>query len=131
MNRILGIDYGTKYIGLALSDQSQKMAFPDAILENRFAKIKKTISNLIKEKNVSRIVIGLPKDYNGKANQLTKEVLNFTEKIKKEFNLPVGFIDERFTSANVRRIFGKNAQSHNKAACLILETYLRKQKNKN
>lgn len=132
MSRVLGIDYGTKYIGLALSDKDKKMAFPLEIIENKLNKIKKEIQSLIKEKDISEIVIGLPKDAKGEPNELTKKVLNFSEKLKKEFSLPVYFIDERFTSAEIRKLYaGKKIATHAKAACLILDSFLSRLKIKN
>lgn len=132
MSRILGIDYGTKHIGLALSDEQKKIAFPFGIVENKFVKIKKEISSLIKEKNVAEIVMGLPKDTAGLANELTEKVLKFSEGLKKVFFLPVHFIDERFTSAEIRKAYGeKKIATHAKAACLILDSYLRQLKTKN
>lgn len=126
-SRILAIDYGKKHIGLAHSDEEQKFAFPFKIIQNRkFSEVKKGLQKIIKEKNISEIVVGLPKTFKGEPHKIAKEVINFAQKLEKEFNLPIHFEEERFTSAQARKIHGLKSENHAIAASFILENYLSK-----
>lgn len=128
MSRILAIDYGRKNIGLAFSDEERKFSFPYKVVENKFSEFKKIVQEIIKEKNISEIVIGLPKTLKGELHEIAEDIFKFTKKLKKEFNLPVHFGEERFTSAQARRFHGTKPQNHAIAASFILENYLERRK---
>lgn len=128
MSRILAIDYGKKNIGFAFSDKEKKFAFPYKVVENKFSELKKFIKEIIKEKNISDIVIGLPKTLEGKPHEISAEIIKFAEKLKKEFNLYLHFEEERFTSAQARRLHGIKPQNHAIAASFILENFLERKK---
>lgn len=127
MFRILAIDYGKKHIGLAHSDEKRKFAFPLKTIENKnFSKTKKEFEEIIKEKKISEIVIGLPTTFKGEPHKITKEIAIFAKKLEKEFGLLVHFEEERFTSAQARKIHGQKSENHAVAASFILENYLTK-----
>lgn len=127
MSRILAVDYGKKHIGLAYSDEKRKFAFPLKTVENKnFSKLKKEFEEIIKEKKISEIAIGLPTTFKGEPHKIARDVLRFGEKLKKEFNLPVYCEEERFTSAQARRFHGGKIGDHAVAASFILENYLTK-----
>ncbi len=119
----LSIDYGTKRIGVALSDEGGTLAFPKEILPNRrdlFEKLKE----IIKEENVSSIVVGESLDYAGEANKVMREISEFVEKLKADFSLPVHFEKEFLTSVEARRYHKNGEKVDASAAALILQRYL-------
>lgn len=126
MARILGIDYGEKRIGLALSDEGQQFAFemdiwsPQEFYEN--------IKALLVEKDIEKIILGLPLNMSGEQTAKTKEVLEFKEKLEKEVNIPVEMLDERLTSQMAANIAGTNKNIDSLAAQIFLQNYLNKNK---
>ncbi len=125
--RLLGIDYGEKRIGIALSDQDKRMAFPHSVVDNKgFALIAKEIKKIIKKENVGGIVMGLSINFHKKENPIMKNAREFASILEKETKLKVVFENEMFTSALAERIQGKNKMIDASAATLILESYLGK-----
>ena len=126
-NKIIGIDFGSKRVGIALSDESLKFALPLSVIINDselLAKIQKiAIDNEVKE-----IVIGESKDYNGKPNPILLDSLEFKDKLE-ALNFVVHFEPEFMTSVQAERLQGKNELSDASAAALILQSYLDKEKN--
>ncbi len=127
MSRILAIDYGEKRIGLALSDLEQKFAFEFEIWtpEEIFAKL----PDLIKEKEVSKIVLGHPLNLSGQETQKTAEVLEFQKKIAEISGLEVELFDERLSSKMAQNISGSSKNIDSLAAQIFLENYLAKKIN--
>ena len=138
--RILGIDFGTKRIGVAISDENRSLAFPKEIILNGPNTFKQ-IGEIIKKENVGEIVVGESVDFSGKLNILSARIEVFILELQKKFNLPVHKQKEFLTSVEARRGgIGKeslnSAQSHSKvkqiksgridasAAALILQRYL-------
>ncbi|ARS37201.1 Holliday junction resolvase RuvX [Pontibacter actiniarum] len=97
MARILGIDYGTKRVGLAATDTLQIIASP---LETVHAKDVLTyLKAYVQREPVEAFVLGMPKRLSGEATDATQHVVGFQRKLLKEFpGIPVHIIDERFTS---------------------------------
>ncbi len=143
--RFLGIDYGTKRIGVAISDERGTLAFPKEIVINDAETFNK-IADIIKKENVSEIVVGESVDFSGKLNALSGRIEVFILELQEKFNLPVHKQKEFLTSVEARRSKNGKAdasksQSHSKikqiksgrvdasAAALILQRYLDK-KNK-
>jgi putative Holliday junction resolvase len=130
-SRIMGIDFGTVRVGIALTDPMQMIARPYQVLAND-NRLFKNISKIIKEKNVSKIVLGLPVNISGEDTDKTREVRSFAETLKSKVKLPVYFYDERYTSAEANTLLekmGYSARSGRKvidkvAAAIILKSYL-------
>ncbi|MBI5787182.1 MAG: Holliday junction resolvase RuvX [Candidatus Niyogibacteria bacterium] len=125
MPRILGIDYGTKKIGFALSDDGEKIAFPKTVQPNIWDYVENQIRSYIQDESVSEIVVGLPVGLDGKETGLSEEVRQFTAKLKEIFRLPIHLENEVYSSAGVRTSGG--APEHkidSSSAALILQTYL-------
>lgn len=133
--RILGLDYGKKRIGIAISDENQKYAFPYLTLENKgknfvFAKIKM----ITETEKVEKIVMGFPLTLKGKTKEAAQDVQNFASRLKKFLNLPIILEDERLTSQLAGRLLKENPQKKAKqkstvdqqAAVIILQGYLDK-----
>ena len=97
MARILGIDYGTKRVGLAVTDPLQIIATGLETIHSM--DLFSFIKNYIKTEEVEGIVIGMPKNLNNEATHSTPHVVGVVRKLKKEFpNIAVHEVDERFTS---------------------------------
>lgn len=97
MGRILAIDYGTKRVGLAVTDPLQLIANP---LETVHAKdVLAYLKAYVQREPVDVIIIGMPARLSGEATDATQHVVGFVRILKKEFPaLPVHTVDERFTS---------------------------------
>ena len=131
--RILGIDYGKKRIGLAVSDPMRKIAQGLPTLANSsLAQVFTELENIISDHEINKIVIGLPvtmKAEVGKAAQVTNK---FVAALKNRFELPTMVWDERLTSVLARRTMKELGKSPSKnknkvdeiAAILILQSYL-------
>ncbi|MCQ2382670.1 MAG: Holliday junction resolvase RuvX [Clostridia bacterium] len=126
--RCLGIDYGRRRIGLALSDPTLLIASPLVIIENRG--IKKTvlqILDLIKKNDVGQIVVGLPLHTNGNESEMSHEARQFGD-VFRALGYPVEFVDERYTSFEAEEMIGNHPQSKKLidkvAASIILQMYL-------
>ena len=99
MSRILGLDYGMRRIGLALSDPLGIIAKPLITIDTKYTQdyfLK--ILEIIIDNNVSKIVVGLPVNLKGDNSQQTEEVLSFLSNLEKKIKLPVVTIDERLSS---------------------------------
>ena len=128
MFKYLGIDYGEKRVGIAISDIEGKVAFPKVVLENNFELLQK-ISGLCKESEVGTIVIGESKDYKGEDNKINPKILSFKKELA-SLKLPIFLEPEFMTSMQVEKNFGKTDMLDASAASIILQTFLDKEKNR-
>ena len=136
MGKILGIDFGKKRIGLAITDSQKIISFPLKTIEKR--EIFNFLESFLKTENIESIILGDSKTEKNKPNELMKDVKSFSEKIKIKFNIPVYFVDERFTSkiafkiiidSNIKKMKRRDKSLIDKvSASLILETYLKRNK---
>lgn len=118
-------------MGFAISDEGQKLAFPKTVQPNVWDYVRDAIRDFILKENVSEIVIGLPVGLNGNETELSREVVEFTEKLKKEFSLPIHFENEVYSSAQVKT--EESAPDHKidaSSAALILQTFLDRRRSK-
>jgi putative Holliday junction resolvase len=135
--RYLGIDYGTKRVGLALSDEGGVMAFPYKILKNE-KNLVDDIHNICGTESVNAIVIGESLDLSGQPNKLMDSIKVFSNEIQKTLGLPVNFQPEFMTTIEARGREGKEVNDARQvakgsqivadasAAALILQRYLDK-----
>lgn len=121
--RYLGVDYGTKRIGIALSDEMGMMAFPKVVLENN-ERFWAFFEDMVKKWKVEAVVLGESRNFKGGENPVHAESMRFKEKIEKNLKLSVYLEPEYFTSAEAERIQGKIANLDASAAALILKSYL-------
>lgn len=126
--RSLGIDYGTKKVGIALSDESGTLAFPKAILKNDHTLLDE-IEHLCSEENVQTIVIGESRDNKGNENVLMQNVRTFVDLLERRVAAKVYFEPEYMTSTQVRREGGAGRVDAG-AATLILQSFIDRQKTK-
>lgn len=137
----LGIDYGSKRVGIAISDDGGTMAFPKVILPNDLSLIS-SINNLCKEEEVSAIVLGESHDLSGKPNKIMGSIEEFKRNLEAEIDIPIYFQKEFMTTIEARGRDGKEVNNARKtvkdkktsvdssAAALILQRFLDK-KNQN
>ena len=123
--RILGIDFGEKRIGLAISDEGESIAFEVGIVaaDIFFTELPK----IIIEKEVQKIIIGLPLNMSGVDTAKTLEAKAFGEKIQILFpGIPCEFMDERLSSSMAQTISGSSKGIDGLAAQIFLQNYLNK-----
>ncbi len=121
--KYLGIDFGSKRVGLAVSDEAGDFVYPLIVVEKTDDLVLK-ISEICKEKNIGEIVIGESKNFEMQENEIMKEVTPFVEKLKSELNLPVHLHPEFLSSMEAERLQGKNDMLDASAAAIILKSYL-------
>ncbi len=134
MGRYLGIDYGKKRIGLSVSDIMGIMAQPLDVIDSKGLKNNiENILKIIKEREISCVVVGNPVNMNASEGEMSKFVMEFVEELKKITDIKVEIIDERLTTAQAERVLIEEANiSREKrktirdklAATFILQTYL-------
>ena len=133
LKRILAIDFGEKRIGLALSDPLMTFAYSfKTILNNE--KFWAELRFIIKDKNIIKIILGLPLKENGEHSGITKKVIEFKEQLIKKFAIEVILQDERYTSQiaqqNILQSVTKKSKRRDKglidsnSAAIILQDYL-------
>lgn len=123
----MGIDYGSKKIGIAFTDESGSMAFPHGVIPTD-ANLKKTIMKLIAEKNVGEIVIGYSLDKNGKENKIHTSVEEFMMDMTLELGIPIHLEPEQYSTQQAIRIQGKNTETDASAAAIILDSFITRKK---
>lgn len=124
--KYLGIDYGEKRVGIAISDVEGKLAFPKIVLENN-AELINEISDLCKEFEVEAIVIGESKDYKGEDNKISPKIIFFKRDLAMAIKLPISLEPEFMSSMQVEKTFGKTDMLDASAAAIILQTFMDKE----
>ena len=127
--KFLGVDYGTKRVGIATSDEDGRLAFPKNVLKNTNSLIKE-IKEICVEENIVGVVVGESRNLDGTPNPLMKNIDTFMEQMKKEIDVPLYFEPEFFTSHQAQKIQGKNDMLDASAAAIILQSYLDKKQYK-
>ncbi|MEW6611098.1 MAG: Holliday junction resolvase RuvX [Patescibacteria group bacterium] len=124
--KILGIDYGRKHMGLAMTDEQGRMAFPFKTLEvSGRKKLFDDLERIVEFEGIRKVVVGMPFTLKGVEGAASAEVQKFVCDLEEFLNVPVETVDERFTTADVRKIEGLcEEEEHSVAAQKILDTYL-------
>ena len=131
MNPILALDFGRARIGVAISDDLQLLAHPLETIPTK-ERPESRIARIVDDKNVDHIVVGIPRQMNGRIGTAATEVLQFVEKLRAILPCPVVTWDERLTTAAAHRALrdaGKKTR-HTRgyvdqvAAQMILQSYL-------
>ena len=140
--RCLGLDLGTKTLGLAISDKSNIIASPYKVLkyENEDYEILfKELDIIIKDNEITDLVLGLPKNMNNTLGFASERSLKFKEALENRYKLEVKLIDERLSTVEATNYLLEADTSRQKrkekvdgvAASIILDTYLRMKGDKN
>lgn len=130
--RWLGIDYGTKRVGLAYGDEVGVATPLPALTDNDETVRWTKLGEVVKQRRITGLVLGYPYNMDGSAGFKAKEVDAFAAKLKAQFGLPVHLVDETLTSAEAESSIAKKDRRgvrdsgliDSRAACLILQDYL-------
>jgi len=131
--RILAIDHGTKRMGIAISDELKMIAQPlEFILAEPFNKFLARLKELIQEKEVEMILVGLPRNMDGSYGPAALKIQEFVAVLKDAIAIPIKLWDERLTSAQANRFLIESGVRREKrkekvdktAAAILLQSYL-------
>jgi putative Holliday junction resolvase len=131
--RALGIDHGTKRIGIAISDELGIIAQPlEFIPAEPFADFLRRLKEIIREKQVEQLVLGMPRNMDGSYGPAALKVQEFAAVLRDSVAVPLALWDERLTSAQANRFLieanVRRAQRKEKvdktAAAILLQSYL-------
>lgn len=134
--RCLGLDLGTKTLGLALSDKSNTIASPYRVLRwdgENYDLLFKDLDMVIDDNGITNLVLGLPKNMNNTLGFAAERSLKFKEALEKRYSLEVTLIDERLSTVEATNYLLDADMSRKKrkkvvdgvAASIILDTYLK------
>lgn len=122
--RYLGIDYGKKRVGLALSDEAGRLAFPlKTIASKNIIPVLKTI---VEREGAEKIVVGLPIPFGGGESEMAKSVIGFGKRLSRAVGVPVDFENEILTTKMARKSGIRRDHLDKSAAAIILQSYLDK-----
>ena len=125
----LGIDWGSKRVGLAMGNSEAKLARPLPGLANNNEFVTQ-LADICTQESVDRLVVGLPRNLSGEETQASRQIRQFGQKLESELKLPVDFQDETLSTKEVaehtpaRKL--KQIDIDSQAAGLILQDYLDK-----
>ena len=131
--RILGVDFGLKRVGLAISDETGTIAQPMRYLEGGADEmVGRAVAQTAGERGVTKIVVGIPVRMSGQASRQTERTLEFLTVLRKYTTLPVERWDERLTTAQAQRALlegnvrrkDRKQKIDSMAAQLMLQSYL-------
>ena len=126
MKRI-GIDFGSKKIGIAVSDDSGAMAFPKEVVPNDNNFLDYLIV-LINDLNISEVVIGHSLNNDGESNEIHKAVEVLMTDLTLQVGIPVHLEPEQYSTQQAAQIQGRNTLTDASAAAIILNSFISKQK---
>lgn len=138
--RVLGIDFGERRIGLALSDPTATLATPlDTFVRRPGKRVPlKALEELARSHGVERLVVGLPIDLRGQEDEWCRAVRHSGDELARRLGVPVDYADERFTSVTAIRAMrasglnrterGRKERVDQAAAAIILQRWLDAQK---
>lgn len=125
---VLGIDYGERYIGVAVGDTEIGVATPKTVVENRGkAFVLNELKRLIEESGVEQIVVGLPLNFKMAETPRSEKARIFAHTLRLRFQMPIDFENELLTTKEATQKTGKT-KNHAVAAALILQSWLDKQR---
>lgn len=130
MGKIIGIDFGSKKIGISVSDRDKIFALPKTVLLND-KDLMHNLEKIIKEEDIEEVVVGESLDYKGKENPVMKDIKKFIEEIKEKFYLKVNLEPEFLTTRQAKSIQCKSRMLDASAAALILQSFLDKKVSRN
>lgn len=136
---VLGLDLGTKTLGIAIS-RTGIIANPYKLLRynnEEYDKLALEVADIVRQENVTEIALGLPKNMNNTCGFATERSQNFKKILEKYVDVPITLVDERLSTVEATNILLANDMSRKKrknvidvtAAMIILDTYLKKRNN--
>ena len=131
--RILALDHGTKRIGIAVSDELKMIAQPlEFVPAEPFEQFTARLQDLISEKEVELILLGMPRNMNGSYGPAAEKVEEFAAALKAAVTVPIKTWDERLTSVQANRLLieggvrreNRKEKVDKMAAAILLQSYL-------
>ena len=140
--RCLGLDLGTKTLGIAISDKTATIASFYKVLhfpQNDYASVIEPLMEIINTKDIQAIALGLPKNMNNSLGFAAQRSLDFKKLLEQNTNIPITLIDERLSTVEAENILLAADISRQKrkkvidgvAATIILDTYLKRKEKSN
>jgi len=135
---VMALDYGTHRIGLAISDAEGSFAFPaGTLVSSGRSRDLEELCRLVAERDVRRIVVGLPIHMSGRKGETARAAEEFANEVAKATGLPVEMLDERWTTREAERSLAESKSGRRKrreavdsaAATLLLQTWLARARN--
>jgi len=122
LNNLLGIDFGERFIGLAIKKESVSIPYAHKIIDTNLSDIVVELKETVENEDITKIVVGYPKGLMNKDTRMSKLVDNFIDnKLKNNFNISIVKIDERLTSKIIKSNTDK--RHDDLSAVKILETF--------
>lgn len=122
MNNLLGIDFGERFVGLAIKKSNISIPYAHKIIDSKNAILISELKEIVEKEHITKIVIGYPKGLNNNPSRMSKLVDNFIENdLKVNFDVPIKKVDERLTSKIIDNNSGK--RHDDLSAVKLLETY--------
>jgi len=126
--KFLSIDYGTKYIGTAISDQTNIISIPYRTLDKK--SLMDEIIEIIERENIYGVIIGMPYHLDGSESEMSEQVKKFALELSEIIKNPILLLDERLSSKGYKSEKKDRLTTiHEKSACLILDDFLSLYKN--
>lgn len=131
---ILCLDYGTRYVGLAITDYDEKFAVRHSVIDQKQQPVLPLLANIIEQEKISTLLVGLPISLSGNESEQTQITRDFIKILKENFEgIPIKEVDETLTSSEAEQQVafegGKKETAHAEAARIMLTEYLSKQTN--
>ncbi len=137
--RYLGLDLGTKTLGISLSDRTNTIATPLKTLtfkSESYASVIPELQKIIEEKQITDLILGLPKNMDNSCGFAAQRSIKFKELLDSHIKLPVHLVDERLSSMEAEKILLSTDMSRikrkkvvdNVASAIILDTYLKERR---
>lgn len=133
--RCLGLDLGTKTLGLAISDKTNTIASPyKTIIYKEYGELILELKRIVEEKKITTFILGYPKNMNNTLGPAVERTNDFKAVLEKNFDLPIILIDERLSTVEAENILIEMDTKRKKrkqiidsyAAAIILDTYLKR-----
>ena len=122
MNNLLGIDFGERFVGIAIKKSNVEIPYAHKIIDAKNTELILEIKETVEKEDISKIIIGYPIGMNNNPSRMSKLVDNFIEsELKVNFDLPIKKVDERLTSKIIDNDTDK--RSDDLSAVKLLETY--------
>lgn len=131
MPKLLGIDPGQRWVGLATSDESESIATPLRVIDRNESDLSETLRTLVHEESIDRVIVGYPDPLKVDENERTRQVDDFIKSSVEPLPVPHETISERYSTKQARRKREEREKGgepgDDEAAAVILQAYLERQ----
>lgn len=131
--RVMALDYGTRRVGVAISDALGMLARPlESLPAQPFTELVAALQRLVRDHGIERIIVGLPRNMNGTHGPAAAAVQSWVSELEPHLSVPVVLWDERLTTVQAHRMLREAGHSERKrrgrvdssAAAILLQSYL-------